>query len=100
MCRQTLENKINELQQTIQRMKQTQKESHKRFYTNKFKITKDMTDEEKEIIQRNIDRRNMLARARYKKNSETAEKQRKRAREAYHRKKELKKKNNTADNTA
>ena len=44
-----------------------------------------MTEEEKAVIKKNIDRRNELARARYRKNKETREKQQKRSRDRYHR---------------
>ena len=80
-----LEKKLIEIQETLTRMKTMKKESQKRFYTNKFKITEDMTEEERAVIKKNIDRRNELARARYRKNKETREKQQKRSRERYHR---------------
>ena len=68
-----LEKKLTEIQETLTRMQTQKKESQKRFYTNKFKITDEMTEEEKAVIKKNIDRRNELARARYRKNKETRE---------------------------
>jgi hypothetical protein len=55
-----------------------------KFYKNKFTFEKDMSDEEKEIIQENINKRNEKARMRYKSNKDgKADKQRERAKQRY-----------------
>ena len=48
---------------------QTQKASLK-YYNKKYTITDDMSDEEKEVIQKNIDDRRAKERARYEANKE------------------------------
>ena len=55
-----------------------------KFYKNKFTFEKYMSDEEKEIIQENINKRNEKARMRYKSNKDgKADKQRERAKQRY-----------------
>lgn len=95
-----LEKKIIELQQELNRMTAEKKQVHKRFYTNKYKIVEGMTEEEKAVIQKNIDHRNQLARERYRKNKATREKQKTRARERYRRLKEESENNNKSNNTS
>ena len=87
MTDKLLKKKLAELQETLDMMRETTRQNHKRFYVNKFKIIEGMTDEEKKQIKKNIDHRNFLARERYKKNKDTREKQQKRSREAYQKKK-------------
>ena len=97
MSQSELLNKLNELQYTLKIMTENRNQSHKRFYVNKFKIVEGMTIEEENEIKKNITRRNEQARERYRKNKDTREKQQKRSREAYHKKKLLFEKNKVSE---
>ena len=91
---QQLEIVKNELDQ----IKETRKQSHRRFYANKFKYYPDMNENERAKVKANIDKRNAQARARYQRNKEQREKQKERARE-YAKKKRMEK-NNSGGNTS
>ena len=59
----------NLMERMLKYRKQTQKASLK-YYKKKYTITEDMSDEEKEAIQKNIDERRARERARYEANKE------------------------------
>jgi len=59
----------NLMERMLKYRKQTQKASLK-YYKKKYTITEDMSDEEKEAIQKNIDERRAKERERYEANKE------------------------------
>ena len=65
---QNEKNELKNLREELDYMKSKKKEYTRRFYASKFKYYEGMTDEEKIIVKKNIDRRNELARIRYKNN--------------------------------
>ncbi len=98
MCKTTImtpEQELEIVKTELNQLKENKKQSHRRFYANKFKILPDMTDEEKEQVQANIDKRNAQARARYKNNKLQRERQKARAREYA-----AKKRSSKSDNTS
>ena len=68
-----LKNEIDKLKievEKYEKTKQSKRLRQRRYYNNKFKITKDLSDEEIEQITKNKERINNLAKQRYKANPE------------------------------
>ena len=79
-------NEIKKLQVQVdkyEKSKQKKRLRQQKYYNNKFKLTQDLSDEEKEVIQKNKERLNARAQDRYKANPE---KNRTRCRENYFKK--------------
>lgn len=53
------------------------------LYQHKYKYTEDMDEYERSIIKQNIEHRNKIARANYRKNNNTAQRQKDRANQRY-----------------
>tara|TARA_R110002012_G_scaffold111206_1_gene256046 strand:- start:211 stop:630 length:420 start_codon:yes stop_codon:yes gene_type:complete len=68
-----LQNEIIKLKievEKYEKTKQSKRLRQKRYYDNKFKISQNLSDEEKEQIKKNKQRINKLAKNRYKENPE------------------------------
>ena len=94
-----LELQLRSIVDNMEREKAEKKVKIKQAYVNKFKITEGMTDEEKKIINENIEKRRERARNNYKKNDEQRIKQIERVKERQRKiKEQLKEQKNKGDN--
>ena len=64
-------------------MKQRINQGHRKFYNKKFVVKDTMTEDEKQVINRNKHHRNSLARARYNRSPEQQRKAKERATQRY-----------------